>query len=45
MLYTAQFGQRQGYLYLLVEHQSTPDKLMPYRLLKYSNYSAPINKF
>jgi predicted transposase/invertase (TIGR01784 family) len=35
LLYTAQFGQRQGYLYLLVEHQSTPDKLMPYRLLKY----------
>jgi len=35
LLYTAQFGQRQGYLYILVEHQSTPDKFMPYRLLQY----------
>lgn len=35
LLYSAQFGQRQGYLYLLVEHQSTPDKLMAFRILKY----------
>jgi predicted transposase/invertase (TIGR01784 family) len=35
LLYTAQFGKQQGYLYILVEHQSTPDKLMPYRILKY----------
>ena len=26
---------REAYLYLLLEHQSTPDKLMPFRLLKY----------
>ena len=36
MLFTAQFGERQGYLYLLIEHQSTPCKIMPFRLLKYS---------
>lgn len=36
LLYTAQLGERQGYLYALVEHQSTPDKLMPFRLLRYT---------
>jgi len=35
LLYTAQFGEKLGYLYLLIEHQSTPDKLMPYRILRY----------
>ena len=35
MLYSAEFGNKLGYLYLLVEHQSTPDKLMAFRLLKY----------
>ena len=35
LLYTAQFGHKQGYLYLLVEHQSNPDKLMAFRILKY----------
>ena len=35
MLYSAEFGNKLGYLYLLVEHQSTPDKLMAFRVLKY----------
>jgi len=35
LLYTAQFGERRGYLYMLVEHQSTSNKFMPFRLLKY----------
>ena len=35
LLYSAQFSERLGYLYLHVEHQSTPDKFMPFRLLKY----------
>ena len=35
LLYTAQFGKQQGYLYLLIEHQSVPDKLMAFRVLKY----------
>ena len=34
LLYTANFDGELGYLYLLVEHQSTPDKLLPFRLLK-----------
>lgn len=35
MLYAANFNKRPGYIYLLIEHQSTTDKLMPFRLLKY----------
>jgi len=35
LLYSAEFGNKLGYLYLLVEHQSTPDKLMSLRVLKY----------
>ncbi|MFA6409240.1 MAG: Rpn family recombination-promoting nuclease/putative transposase [Gammaproteobacteria bacterium] len=36
LLYSASFNNRPGYLYLLVEHQSTPNQLMPFRLLKYT---------
>lgn len=35
LLYKTLIGDQEGYLYLLVEHQSTPDKLMPFRILKY----------
>ena len=35
MLYSADFNGSPGYLYLLIEHQSTPLKLMPLRILKY----------
>ena len=32
-LFSAEFNEKPGYLYLLVEHQSKPDKLMPFRML------------
>ena len=35
LLYTAQFNNRQGYIYLLVEHSSTQQHLLPFRMLKY----------
>jgi len=35
ILYKTQIAEEEGYLYLLAEHQSTLDPLMPYRLLKY----------
>ena len=35
LLYSAEFDGKRGYLYLLVEHQTTPCQLMPFRLLKY----------
>ena len=35
LLYSVEFGGQPGYLYILVEHQSTPDKLMPFRILQY----------
>ncbi len=35
LLYYAEFGKQQGYLYLLIEHQSTPCELMAFRVLKY----------
>lgn len=35
VLFTANFGNTEGYLYLLVEHQSTLDSLMIFRLFKY----------
>ena len=35
LLYSVEFGNQQGYITLLVEHQSTPEKLMPFRVLQY----------
>lgn len=35
VLFKTEIEGREAYLYLLLEHQSTPDKLMPFRLLKY----------
>ena len=35
MLFETTFQGKAGYLYLLLEHQSTPDFLMPFRLLSY----------
>ena len=35
MLFSVEFGKQPGYLYLLVEHQSSPDKFMAFRILKY----------
>lgn len=35
LLYSAEFSAKNGYLYVLVEHQSTSDKLMAFRVLKY----------
>lgn len=36
VLYKTTIADRVGYIYLLVEHQSSPDELMPFRILKYS---------
>src|SRR5260221_6445814 len=35
LLYSANFDGKKGYVYLLLEHASTPDKLLPFRMLKY----------
>jgi recombination-promoting nuclease RpnB len=35
VLFKTTIGGYEAYLYLLLEHQSTPDELMPFRLLKY----------
>ncbi len=35
MLYRVQFGKGEGYVCILVEHQSTVDPLMPFRILSY----------
>lgn len=35
ILFKARFQGQEGFVYVLMEHQSTPDKLMPFRLLKY----------
>ncbi|MEQ1790244.1 MAG: Rpn family recombination-promoting nuclease/putative transposase [Rickettsiales bacterium] len=35
MLYETIIAGQSAYLYLIVEHQSTPDVLMPFRMLKY----------
>ena len=35
VLFKAKINQKPGYLHLLCEHQSTPDKLMPLRLMRY----------
>ncbi|HGJ5877761.1 MAG TPA: Rpn family recombination-promoting nuclease/putative transposase [Arsenophonus nasoniae] len=36
ILYSIKTEKGSGYLYLLIEHQSTPDKLMAWRLMRYS---------
>ena len=35
ILYSVEIGNKQGYIYLLIEHQSSPEKQMAVRLLKY----------
>ncbi|WP_410521521.1 Rpn family recombination-promoting nuclease/putative transposase [Candidatus Tisiphia endosymbiont of Metellina segmentata] len=35
VLFYTKFGKQDGYLYLLVEHQSSPDHFMAFRLFKY----------
>jgi predicted transposase/invertase (TIGR01784 family) len=36
ILYSVQTQHGPGYLYALIEHQSTPDKLMAFRLMRYA---------
>lgn len=36
ILYKTHLAGEEAYLYLIVEHQSSPDELMPFRLLKYT---------
>lgn len=35
VLFETKFNGESGFLYLLLEHQSTPQKLLPFRILKY----------
>ncbi|PHM25451.1 Rpn family recombination-promoting nuclease/putative transposase [Xenorhabdus budapestensis] len=36
VLYSVQTQQGDGYIYVLVEHQSTPDKMMAWRMMHYA---------
>ncbi|MBG6242954.1 MAG: Rpn family recombination-promoting nuclease/putative transposase [Candidatus Symbiopectobacterium sp. Dall1.0] len=36
MLYSVQMNAGKGYIYTLIEHQSRPEKLMAWRLMRYS---------
>lgn len=36
ILYKTTIAGHEGYLYLIVDHQSTPDQLMPFRVLRYT---------
>ncbi|MDR0219675.1 MAG: Rpn family recombination-promoting nuclease/putative transposase [Enterobacteriaceae bacterium] len=36
VLYSVKTQQGEGYIYVLVEHQSTPDKMMAWRMIYYS---------
>ncbi|WP_174889418.1 Rpn family recombination-promoting nuclease/putative transposase [Candidatus Williamhamiltonella defendens] len=36
MLYSVQMNKGKGYVYALVEHQSRPEKLMAFRLMRYA---------
>lgn len=36
VLFSADFKGQPGYLYVLLEHTSTPDKMLPFRMLNYS---------
>ena len=35
ILFAAKFNNEEGYIYCLLEHASTPDKMLPLRLVKY----------
>ncbi len=35
LLYEVEFNGETGFIYILLEHASTPDKLLPFRMLKY----------
>jgi len=35
LLYSVKFNGQPGFIYLLIEHASTPDPLLPFRMLKY----------
>ncbi|MBL0941156.1 MAG: Rpn family recombination-promoting nuclease/putative transposase [Alphaproteobacteria bacterium] len=35
ILFSVEFQGEPGYLYLLLEHASSPDKMLPFRMLKY----------
>jgi len=35
MLYSVQTTKGPGYIYTVIEHQSRPEKMMPYRMLRY----------
>ncbi|AIL13759.1 hypothetical protein IM40_10170 (plasmid) [Candidatus Paracaedimonas acanthamoebae] len=35
ILFATKFNNEEGYLYVLLEHASTPDKMLPLRLVKY----------
>lgn len=35
-LFSVNLKDKTGYIYLLAEHQSTPDKLMPFRIIEYT---------
>ena len=36
LLYKTRMNEQEAYFYILLEHQSKPDKLMPFRMLKYT---------
>lgn len=44
ILFSAKFGDRKGYLYLLLEHQSTPEYKMALRLFRYMFKIAEYHK-
>ena len=35
IVFQTTFSNKPGYLYMLIEHQSTPDEMMPFRIYKY----------
>ncbi|ABV78702.1 Transposase and inactivated derivative [Rickettsia bellii OSU 85-389] len=44
ILFSAKFGEKKGYLYLLLEHQSTPEYKMALRLFRYMFKIAEYHK-
>jgi predicted transposase/invertase (TIGR01784 family) len=36
IVYRCELNSKEAYIYLLLEHQSTPDKLLPFRMLTYN---------
>lgn len=45
MVYACQLNGGDAYIYLLIEQQTKPELLLPFRLLEYVRHEVPLRKY